>query len=143
MPGNTTGSGKSLHVDILRSQLGRVRGLGAARAGSGAWWAERLTSIALVPLTLWFIASVISLEGTTRAGMIAWLHAPVPLVLILCLVVATFWHMELGLRVVVEDYVHHEVLRMAMLLLLRGICIVAALFCIIAALRLGLQGVGS
>ena len=138
MAHNRTRPEKALHVDILRSQLKRARGLGSARSGSGAWWVERLTSIALVPLTLWFIASAISLEGATRAGMIAWLHAPVPLVLILCLIVATFWHMELGLRVVVEDYVHNDVIRMAMLLFQRGLCIVAALLCVIAALRLGL-----
>jgi succinate dehydrogenase / fumarate reductase, membrane anchor subunit len=131
-------SGKSVRVDILRSQLGRVRGLGSARAGSRTWWLERLTSVALVPLTLWFIGAVIGLEGTTRAGMIAWLHAPVPLVLILCLVVLTFWHMAMGLQVVIEDYVHTELPRMAMLLLVRGVCILAAMFCVIAALRLGL-----
>ena len=132
-------SEKSLNVDILRSQLGRVRGLGAARAGSGGWWIERLTSIALIPLTLWFIGSAISLEGATRADVAAWLHAPLPLVLMLCLIVATFWHMELGLRVAVEDYVHREATRMASLLIIRGLCIVLALFCIIAALELGLS----
>ena len=131
-------SGKTLKVDVLRSQLGRVRGLGAARAGSGHWWAARLTSVALVPLTLWFIASAMMLEGATRANMIAWLHGPVVLTLMLCLIVATFWHTELGLRVVVEDYVHHEVARMAMVLILRGLCVVLAVLCIISALRLGL-----
>ncbi len=125
-------------VDIMRSQLKLARGLGSAGSGSGAWMAERVTAIALVPLTIWFIASVISLEGTTRAGMIDWLHAPMPLALLLSLIVATFWHMELGLRVVVEDYVHDDAIRIAMLLLQRGLCIVAALLCIIAALRLGL-----
>lgn len=131
-------SEKSVRVDILRSQLGRVRGLGSARAGSGHWWVERLTALALVPLTLWFIGSAISLEGATRADMIAWLHAPVPLTLMLCLIVATFWHMELGLRVVVEDYVHVEMARMPLLLVIRGACFVAAILCIISALRLGL-----
>lgn len=129
---------KPIHVDVRRSQLKRARGLGSAHAGSGAWWTERLTAIALVPLTLWFIVSVIRFEGTTRAGMIAWLHAPVPLVLILCLIVATFWHMALGLRVVIDDYVHNDAIRIAMLLLQRSVCIVAALLCVIAALRLGL-----
>ncbi len=138
MASDATPPEKALHVDVLRSQLKRARGLGSARSGSGAWWAERLTSIALVPLTLWFIASVVRLEGTDRAGMIGWLHAPVPLVLILCLIIATFWHMELGLRVVVEDYVHNDAIRIAMLLLQRGLCIVAALLCVLAALRLGL-----
>ncbi len=131
-------SDKPLQIDVMRTQLGRVRGPGSAHAGSGTWWIERITSLALVPLTLWFIASAIRLEGATRADMIGWLHAPVPLVLILCLAVATFWHMALGLAVVIEDYVHHDFARVAMLLLVRGGCIVAALFCIIAALRLGL-----
>lgn len=129
---------KSLNVDILRSQLGRVRGLGSARSGSGPWWAERLTSIALIPLTLWFIGSAIHLEGATRADVAAWLHAPVPLVLMLCLIVATFWHMALGLRVVIEDYVHQESVRLASLLVIRALCIILALFCLIAALELGL-----
>ena len=129
---------KALHVDVLRSQLKRVRGLGSARSGSGAWWAERLTSIALVPLTLWFIASVISLEGATRADMIAWLREPMQLVLILCLIVTTFWHMEQGLRVVIEDYVRHNVTRITMLLLSRGVCVIAALLCVVSVLRLGL-----
>ncbi len=131
-------AGKTSELDGLRSQLGRVRGLGAAHVGSGHWWAQRLTSLALVPLTLWFIGSAIRLEGTDRAGMIGWLHAPVPLVLMLCLIAATFWHMELGLRVVIEDYVHNEPVLMTLLLAQRAVCIVAALFCFIAALRLGL-----
>jgi succinate dehydrogenase / fumarate reductase membrane anchor subunit len=128
----------SVEVDILRSQLGRVRGLGSARAGSGHWWIQRLTALALVPLTLWFIAAVVRLEGADRTDMIAWLHAPVPLVLMLCLIVATFWHLELGLRAVIEDYVHRDPARMVLLLGQRAVCIVLAAFCIIAALELGL-----
>ncbi len=129
---------KPIHVAVLRSQLKRARGLGPAHAGSGAWRAERLTAIALVPLTLWFIVSIIRLEGTTRAGMITWLHAPAPLVLLLCLIVATFWHMALGLRVIIDDYVHNDAVRIAMLLLQRGVCIVAVLLCVVSVLRLGL-----
>ncbi|HSU06039.1 MAG TPA: succinate dehydrogenase, hydrophobic membrane anchor protein [Acetobacteraceae bacterium] len=130
--------GKSVRLDVLRSELGRVRGLGAARSGSGHWWLQRLTSIALVPLTLWFIASAMRLEGATRSDMITWLHGPVPLTLMLCLAVTTFWHMELGLRVVVEDYVHQNRTRLTLLLLIRTLCIVAAVLCVISALRLGL-----
>jgi succinate dehydrogenase / fumarate reductase membrane anchor subunit len=138
MPTDANPPGKALRVDVLRSELGRARGLGSAHAGAKAWWAERLTAIALVPLTLWFIASAIRLEGATRAEMAAWLHAPVPLVLVLCLIVATFWHMELGLRAVIEDYVHDDVMRTTLLLAQRGLCIVSALFGIVAALHLGL-----
>ena len=56
------------HIDMLRSPLGRARGLGSARAGSHHWWAQRLTSLALVPLTLWFIFSVIHLFGASHEG---------------------------------------------------------------------------
>lgn len=132
------GPRKTVQVDILRSQLGRVRGLGAARAGSGHWWMQRLTSIALVPLTLWFICAVFRLEGASRSDVATWLRAPVPLVLMLCLIVATFWHLELGLRVVIEDYVLRDAARMALLLGQRALCIVLALFCIVAALKIGL-----
>ena len=138
-----TEQGKGPHIAILRSPLKRMRGLGSAHFGSGAWSAERLTAIALVPLTLWFIASVIGLEGASRVGIITWLHTPVPLVLILCLIVATFWHMELGLRVGIDDYVHNDPLRIAMPLFQRGLCLVAGLFCVMAALRLGLWDGGS
>ncbi len=137
MAGNTTPPNKPIHVDILRSQLKRARPrFGPRRVRRVV--VERLTAIALVPLTLWFIVSIIRLEGTDRAGLIAWLHAPVPLALILCLIVATFWHMALGLRVVIDDYVHNDAVRIAMLLAQRGVCIAAALLCIVAALRLGL-----
>ena len=133
-----TEAGRSTGVQVLRSQLGRVRGLGAARAGSGHWWIVRLTSLALVPLSLWFIAAVIRHEGATRAEMVRWIRAPVPLVLLVCLIISTFWHMELGLRVVIEDYVHRNDARLAMLLATRAACIVAGLLCLFAVLRLGL-----
>ena len=138
MPRDVVSSRRTLQIEVMRSELGRARGLGSARRGSKAWLAERLTALALVPLSLWFVASVVRLEGATRADMVAWLHHPVALVLMLCLIVSMFWHMELGLRVVVEDYVHSNLLRIPMLVLQRGVCIVAAVLCIIAALRLGL-----
>lgn len=131
-------SARAPHIAVMRSPLKGARGLGSAHSGSAAWWAERLTSVALVPLTLWFIVSVMSLEGTTRAGIKAWLHAPVPLVLILCMIVITFWHTEQGLRVVIDDYVHNDVARTTMLVLSRGACVIAASLCLVSALRLGL-----
>jgi len=127
-----------VQIDILRSQLGQVRGLGAARVGAGHWWSQRLTALALVPLTLWFICAAIRLEGASRADIAGWLHAPVPLVLMLCLIAATFRHLELGLRVVIEDYVQQNPARLMLLLGQRVICILLALFCFAATLELGL-----
>lgn len=133
-----TTSGKTIRVDIRRSMLGRARGLGAAHEGAKIWWAQRVTALALVPLTLWFIAMMIGLEGTDRAGVQAWLHAPVSLVLLLCLILATFWHMALGLCEVIEDYVHQGALRLTLLLGVRAACVLLGLLCTVAALRLGL-----
>ncbi|MDE2581101.1 MAG: succinate dehydrogenase, hydrophobic membrane anchor protein [Rhodospirillales bacterium] len=133
-----TGSDTTPRISIRRSQLGRARGLGAARAGSAHWWAQRVSALALVPLSLWFIAGMIGLEGAPRAAVAAWLHGPVALVLLLCLIAASFWHMALGLTVVIEDYVHQEGARLTLVLGVRAASVLLALLCAVSALRLGL-----
>jgi succinate dehydrogenase / fumarate reductase, membrane anchor subunit len=131
-------NGKAPHVDMMRSPLGRARGLGSARAGSAHWWAQRMTALALVPLSLWFICAAIRLEGAGRADVADWLHAPVPIVLMICLVIATFYHLQLGLRVVIEDYLQDDALRLASLLLIKAAAFVLALAGIVSVLHLGL-----
>ena len=126
------------HIDMLRSPLGRARGLGSARAGSHHWWAQRLTAIALVPLTLWFIFSVIHLTGATHQVVIAWLSSPLTLGLMLALIVATFHHLQLGVQVVIEDYVHDERAKLTAVLVVRALCILLALVCIVSVLKIGL-----
>lgn len=123
---------------IMRSPLGRVRGLGSAGSGTAHWWAQRLTAIALLPLTLWFIFSALHLVGASHDQLLAWFAGPVPVVLMLCLIVAMFYHLHLGLQVVVEDYVHQEPARLITLLVLRAAIFVMALACIVSVLRLGL-----
>jgi succinate dehydrogenase / fumarate reductase membrane anchor subunit len=123
-------------VTVMRSQLGRVRGLGSAKSGTGVWWAERLTAIALVPLTLWFIASALHLIGAPRAAVVAWAAHPFNAALLAALVIATFHHAQLGLQVVVEDYVHVERARMVILLAIKGLSYLLALICLIAVLRM-------
>src|SRR3984957_8660144 len=127
------------HVDMLRSPLGRARGLGSARAGSKHWWAQRLTAVALVPLTLWFIWSVMHLTGASQADVAEWLASPVRLALLLALIAATFHHLQLGLQVVIEDYVHQEGVKLAAVLAVKGACILLGLICAISALALGLN----
>jgi succinate dehydrogenase / fumarate reductase, membrane anchor subunit len=126
------------HVDIMRSPLGRARGLGSARAGAGHWWAERLTSLALVPLTLWFLCAMVRLLGATRDDVVSWMAGPLPIVLMIALVIATFHHLQLGLQVVIEDYVDHDWLRVGSILAVKGFSVLLALACIVAVLRLGL-----
>ena len=132
-------SPKPPHIDVLRSPLGRARGLGSARAGSKHWWAQRLTSLALVPLTLWFIWSVLHLAGASQVDIADWLSNPIRLALLLALIAATFHHLQLGLQVVIEDYVPHEGVKLASVLAVKGLCILLGLVCAISALTLGLN----
>lgn len=128
------------HVAVLRSPLGRVRGLGSARSGVAHWWAERVTSAALVPLTLWFIFALLGHLGAPHAAIVAWMQSPVTMVLMLALVLTTFRHMHLGLQVVIEDYIHAEPLRLASLLVMRAATALLALASVVSILKLGLSG---
>jgi succinate dehydrogenase / fumarate reductase membrane anchor subunit len=90
----------------LRSPLGKVLGTGSAKEGVHHWWLQRLTSIALVPLTIWFVVSLLSLSSFEHVTVITWIaQSWTALLLVLFILVAT-WHSQLGVRVVVEDYVH-------------------------------------
>ena len=90
----------------LRSPLRRVFGLGSAHSGVHHWWLQRLTSVALVPLTIWFVVSLLALPSLGYETVSAWMgQSSTALLLVLFVLVAT-WHSQLGVRVVVEDYVH-------------------------------------
>jgi succinate dehydrogenase / fumarate reductase membrane anchor subunit len=125
-----------LHVAMMRSQLGRVRGLGAAKSGTGHWWAQRVTAIALVPLSLWFIFSILAMAGGGQPAVAQWASHPLVTVLLLCLVIATFYHLQLGLQVVIEDYIHVEAPKLAALLAMKAITILLGLTAIVAVLKL-------
>ena len=96
---------------VMRTPLGRVRGLGSAKSGTHHWWMQRVTSIALLPLTLWFVVSMLSLAGASFAQTRAFLAWPVNAVLMLALIGLTFHHIAAGLQVVVEDYVRKDMQR--------------------------------
>jgi len=122
----------------LRSPLGRVRGLGSARAGTRHWWMQRVTSIALLPLTVWFVIGAIGLAGASRAQTLAWIGAPLNAVLLLALIAAAFHHMAAGLQVVIEDYVRPEMPRMGLILLVKGASALLALAAALSVLRIAL-----
>ena len=96
----------------------------------------RLTSVALVPLSLWFVWSAIGLAGASHQDMLDWIGRPVPVVLLLCLILATFHHMQAGLQVVIEDYVHNERSRLVVLLLMKGATFLLGLTAVVAVLKL-------
>lgn len=120
----------------LRSPLGRVRGLGSAKDGTGHWWAQRLTALALVPLTVWFVGAVVSLIGADHAAVADWIASPVVAGLLILLIVATFYHAALGLQVVIEDYVHGEGAKIALLLLVKALSVVLSLAAVLSVLTL-------
>ena len=124
----------------LRSPLSLARGLGSAKEGTAHWWAQRVTAIALVPLTLWFVASILCLIGADHATTIAWIGAPVPAVLLILLFTATFYHAQLGLQVVLEDYVHNEGLKLASILLVKLACLVIGVAAVFGVLKIAFQG---
>ena len=102
----------------LRSPLGRVLGKGSAQEGVGHWWTQRLTALALIPLTIWFVLALLGLETLSYATVHEWLGRPANALGALILVIALLWHSHLGVQVVVEDYVHHEGLKVLARILL-------------------------
>ena len=124
-----------MSTDRLRTPLGRALGLGSAKEGVEHWWVQRVTAVALVPLTLWFVASVVRHLGADHASAVVWLGAPLTAIAMILLVVATFVHMALGLQVVIEDYVHHEATKIASLVLVRLACWALGASALFAVLR--------
>ena len=127
-------------VTVMRSQLGRVRGLGAAKSGTAHWWAERLTAAALVPLSVWFVFAAVHLAGLPRAAVGQWAANPINTALLLALLAITFHHMQLGLQVVIDDYIHTERTRLAATLLLKAAVLLLGLMSAVAALKLAFAG---
>lgn len=124
----------------MRSPLGRARGLGSAREGVEHWWMQRVTAAALIPLTLWFVVSLIALTGSDYNAFIAWLKAPFVAILMVLVLVALFHHMALGLQVVVEDYVHSDRAKIPTVVAIRLACFALAVAGIFATVRIAFDG---
>jgi len=90
----------------LRSPLGKVLGTGSAKEGVHHWWWQRLTSVALVPLTVWFVVSLLSLPSLDHGTVVSWMAQSWTALFLILFILVAAWHSQLGVRVVVEDYVH-------------------------------------
>ena len=124
----------------LRTPLSRARGLGSARQGVHHWWAQRITAVALIPLVTWFAISLIMMSGADYAVVRAWIGSPVVMVLLTLTIVIGLHHGQLGMQEVVEDYVHSEGMKLALIVLLRFIAVFFGLAAIVAILRIGFGG---
>jgi len=120
----------------LRSPLGRVLGLGSAKGGSGHWYSQRVSAVALVILGLWFVASLVMLGSARHETVVAWLRAPFSAVMALLLVVVTAYHSNLGLQVVCEDYVADKGTRVVLLVAIKFTLVTATLIGVLAILRI-------
>ena len=125
-----------LNINVMRSQLGRARGVGPAKSGVHHWYAERVTAVALVPLTLWFIFSMLRLAGAPQETVAHWAAQPWNTVLLLALIVMTFHHMQLGIQVVLEDYVHTKWLMNVLILANKAAAALLGLTAAVAVLKL-------
>jgi succinate dehydrogenase / fumarate reductase membrane anchor subunit len=123
----------------LRSPLGRVLGFGPAREGVGHWWVQRVTAVALIPLTLWFAVSLLTRQLQSYDAMRGWLGQPWVAVLTTLLVLTLAWHSKLGVEVVVEDYVHGKAAKTTLLLLSTFVHAAAAVAGVFAVLVLALS----
>jgi succinate dehydrogenase membrane anchor subunit len=119
----------------MRSPFARATGLGSAKEGVEHWWRERVTAVALVPLTLWLAASIIARSRDDYATFVLWLKTPLATLMMILLLIALFYHSALGLQVVIEDYVHSAA-KIPALVLMRLACFGLAAAGILAVLRI-------
>ncbi len=129
---------EKMAIEVMRSQLGRARGTGAAHSGVHHWYAERITSIALVPLTLWFIFAVLRLVGAPQEAVVDWAGRPVNATLLLALIAITFHHMQLGLQVIYEDYINAKWLMNIAILGTKAAALLLGLLASVAVLKMAL-----
>jgi succinate dehydrogenase / fumarate reductase membrane anchor subunit len=123
---------------LMRSSLGRALGLGSARDGVEDWRLERTSAVALVPLTIWFTALIVAHTSDDYAALIVWLRAPLTTTLMALLLIALFHHIALGLKVVIEDYVHSGI-KIPLIVGMRLGCLALAVAGMLAILRIALE----
>lgn len=124
----------------LRSRLGQARGLGSAHEGLHHWWTQRMSAVALIPLGLWLVASLVCLAGADYAQVSEWLSRPVTVGAISLTFLVSVYHAVLGLQIVVEDYIHGKATKLILLILLQfgGVALVVA--AIVALLVIAFAG---
>jgi succinate dehydrogenase / fumarate reductase membrane anchor subunit len=123
-----------------QTPLARVRGLGSARQGSQDWWRQRVTAVALLPLSLWLAAYLSILPDVTYAEVVRWISLPWNTILLLSFILLSLFHAMLGLQVVIEDYVHNDWMKIIGMLGVRLVTAFLALSTVFSVLRIVFLG---
>jgi succinate dehydrogenase / fumarate reductase membrane anchor subunit len=127
-----------LKSNSMKTPLAEARGLGTAKSGLAHWWHQRLTAIAMIGLVVWMCVIIVMLVGADYAGAIAILSHPVNAALIMLFIGVGFWHSSLGLQVVLEDYVAHEGVRLALIVAIRMVLVLLGAVSLLSMLKIAL-----
>jgi len=119
----------------LRTPLARATGLGSAKQGSHHWWHQRLTALALVPLSLWFMYALLSMANADYATVVQWIRLPYVTILLILFIISLFYHAQLGIQVVIEDYIGSEWQKITSIILVNFLVILGALASILSILN--------
>jgi succinate dehydrogenase / fumarate reductase membrane anchor subunit len=102
-----------------RTETKRVKGLGTAKHGFGHWWMQRLSAVLMIPLGIWFVVSLMTMESLSPDALMQWLHNPIPALLMALWTITVVYHASLGLQVIIEDYVHGKAMALTLLTLIK------------------------
>lgn len=121
-----------------RNALKIARGLGSSKSGSGHWWTQRVTAVALIVLSAWLVVTALCLMNADYATARATLAKPWNALLMIAFVISMFWHAVLGLQVAIEDYVHTRWKEVVLMVTIKFLAVLGALASVLAVLRIAL-----
>ena len=124
----------------LRTPFSKAMGLGSAKEGVSHWWSQRLSAIALIPLTIWLVSTVVCLAGANYETVIATLQAPINATLLILFIATAGYHGSLGVQVVIEDYVNKECTRIGVLIATKFAIIFLTLLSIVSVFKFAFGG---
>lgn len=122
----------------VQTPLARVEGLGAAHSGTGHFWRQRVSAVALILLSIWFVVDALSLIGADRSDAVAFLAQPANAIAMALFVIAALYHMTLGVQVVIEDYIHQEGPKVVLLVLNQFFAWIVGAACLFALVKIAL-----
>jgi succinate dehydrogenase membrane anchor subunit len=128
----------SVNLKSLETPLSKAKGHGSAKAGTHHWWAQRVSAIALIPLSIWFVTAIVMLKNKGFEDIVSWQASPVNATLMILFVIALFYHMWLGLQTVIEDYIHSAFRKTTLLIAIKLVTIFLSILSIISILKIAL-----